>query len=377
MTSCRSDSISCARAQTSSLPKGRREQNPASRHMLLLEVDHLPRLVAANRLLAEAPTCKILSSKAIASMSCGSLDDTASRSTSLSIEKLAVKRTTLLSSLVVGEKEAVMVEDKMPFPLLVHQSDDCSDTDEETEMDGCLWPTIAPKISKSSSCDDSQSNSDPASSQSPPPPHLIRCPPARSILRTVSSYGSDGSTTSSPAEHGGLSSSANKPRLRRNVSFASVGIREYSQTLGDHPNVSYGPPLSLDWDYNGEIKLDFEVYEAERPPRRSLRGMMQNYYQRRDILSHYGHTEEELKRSKKRINKAKMERSVTRYFLPVQHIEDALTSAGRKAKRLVSKEIKDERAKEKEYLRSSLSLSSSFSSQFSTTPPYPSRRSSA
>lgn len=319
----------------------------------------------------------MISSKAITT-SCGSLDETASVSTSLSIEKVAVKRTTLLSSLGGGaDKKAVTVEDKMPFPLLV-QSIDCSDTEEETEADGCLWPTIIPKIGKSSSCDESRnSDDDTASSQSTPPPQLLRCSPARSILRTVSSYGSDGSTTCAPADQGRPSSSANKPRLRRNVSFASVGIREYSQTLGDHPNVSYGPPLSLDWDYNDEIKLDVESYEAERPPRRSARGMMQNYYQRRDILSRYGHTEEELKRSKKRINKIKMERSVTRYFLPVQHIEDALTSAGRKAKRLVSKEIKDERAKEKEYLRSSLSLSSSFSSQFSTTPPYPSSRRSS
>lgn len=314
----------------------------------------------------------MLSSKAITTTSCGSLDDAASRSTTLSTEKRAVERTAL-----GGEKKAVTVEDKMPFPLLV-QSDDCSDTEDETEVDGCLWPTIAPKISKSSSCDESQnSDDDTASSQSTLPSQLLRCSPARSILRTVSPYGTDDSSTSAPAHQGGPSSSANKPRLRRNVSFASVGIREYSQTLGDHPNVSYGPPLSLDWDYNDEIKLDFEAYEAERPPRRSARGMMQNYYQRKDILSRYGHTEEELKRSKKRINKIKMERSVTRYFLPVQHIEDALTSAGRKAKRLVSKEIKDERAKEKEYLRSSLSLSSSFSNQFSTTPPYPSSRRSS
>ena len=323
------------------------------------------------------------SSISIATTSCGSLDGETSTctGTSLSRDKLAVKRTSLLSSLD-GEGKAVMARDKMPFPLLA-QSDECSETDEETEIDGHLWPMIAPKISSSSSCDDSLNSDDDATSSStasshtPPSSHLLRQSPARSILRTVSCYGSDDSNESASADPGIRSTgSTDKPNLRRNVSFASVGIREYSQTLGDHPNVSYGPPLSLDWDYSDEIKLDFEVYEAERPPRRSARGMMQNYYQRKSILSRYGHTEEELKRSKKLINKAKMERSVTRYFLPVQHIEDALTSAGRKARRLVSKDIKEERAKEKEYLRSSLSLSSSFSSQFSSTPPYPSRRSS-
>eukprot|EP00563_Minutocellus_polymorphus_P011696 CAMPEP_0181066580 /NCGR_PEP_ID=MMETSP1070-20121207/25409_1 /TAXON_ID=265543 /ORGANISM="Minutocellus polymorphus, Strain NH13" /LENGTH=289 /DNA_ID=CAMNT_0023147169 /DNA_START=21 /DNA_END=890 /DNA_ORIENTATION=+ len=237
------------------------------------------------------------------------------------------------------------------------------------------------KLSISSGDSESSEDGDRAPGQSRPlPSRLVRRPPPRSILRTVSSYGSEeniSSADSATTDQGIPISTTNKARFCRNVSFASVGIREYSQTLGDHPNVSYGPPLSLDWNYSNEVTLDFETYEAERPPRRSARGMMQNYYQRRDILLCHGHTEEELKRSKKLVEKAKMKRSVTRYFLPVRHIEDALTSAGRKARRVVSKDVKDERAREKDYLRSSLGLPSSFSRQFSATPPpFSSRRSS-
>ena len=125
----------------------------------------------------------------------------------------------------------------------------------------------------------------------------------------------------------------------KSVGFDSVCIRSYQQTMGDNPAVSYGPPISLDWDYEEHEDVNIDEYEFQRGfARRNIQQMAISYYQRKAILTHdYGFTEEELKKAKKDANKIKLRRGVTNYFLPMMPVEDALASAGRKAKRMISK----------------------------------------
>ena len=128
--------------------------------------------------------------------------------------------------------------------------------------------------------------------------------------------------------------------LKRNhcVGFATITIREYEQTIGDNPSVSYGPPISLDWEYQQLEPVTLEHYEAHRAPRRTLRQMCMNYYTRRNVLTYkFGYSEEEVKQAAKQADKVKRGRAVTKYFLPYAKVEDLVTSAGRKAKRVVVK----------------------------------------
>lgn len=46
---------------------------------------------------------------------------------------------------------------------------------------------------------------------------------------------------------------------KRKVHFGSVLIRDYNVTLGDHPSCSYGPPLTIDWDYQEYKPIDVNV----------------------------------------------------------------------------------------------------------------------
>jgi hypothetical protein len=74
---------------------------------------------------------------------------------------------------------------------------------------------------------------------------------------------------------------ATEAQVRRRaagVVFHEVLIRNYSQTIGDNPSVSYGPPISLDWDYEEVEPISLEEYEKSRGPRRNTRQMMLNYY---------------------------------------------------------------------------------------------------
>jgi hypothetical protein len=125
----------------------------------------------------------------------------------------------------------------------------------------------------------------------------------------------------------------------KSVSFDSVQIRSYQLTIGDHPGVSYGPPIQLDWDYQEHEDIELDVYEANRGfSRRTMRQMVMSYYQRKNILEReYGFSEEDLVRAKKDANKIKLQRDLTLALLPMMRVEAALESAGRKAKRAMCK----------------------------------------
>lgn len=211
-------------------------------------------------------------------------------------------------------------------------NDDCSATDDETDVSAGV-ATLTRRNSSISTIGNSS----------------LRPCRRKPILRTVSSYGSDSSISTSDETPEPSPGRARSSGAR--VSFDTIAIREYDQTIGDNPSVSHGTPISLDWSYSSEINVDLEDYEIDRPPRRSLRALRTNYYNRKHILSLYGHSDDEIKETKRMIDKAKTQRFVTKYFLPVMKVEDAITSAGRKAKRIVSKDLKEARAKEKDFLK--------------------------
>ena len=125
---------------------------------------------------------------------------------------------------------------------------------------------------------------------------------------------------------------------RRSVSFHEIQIREYDQTLGDHPNVSYGPAIQLDWQYEECEPLAVDLYEDNRGKRRNLRQMGLNYYQRKNLLMwKYGVEEEALKKAARQSSKAARQRALTQFFLPVAKVEEVLCSAKRKTARVLVK----------------------------------------
>ena len=122
------------------------------------------------------------------------------------------------------------------------------------------------------------------------------------------------------------------------VHFGSVLVRDYDIILGDHPCCSYGPPITIDWDYLEYEALEVDVYEFHHPPRRNLREMGLNYYQRKHLLSQAGYTEVDFKKTKKEVKRSKLNRVITKQVVaypPLLKVEDAVESARRKFKRLL------------------------------------------
>lgn len=125
------------------------------------------------------------------------------------------------------------------------------------------------------------------------------------------------------------SASSSGPRMRRNVSFHSVDVREYDRIIGDNPSCRSGPPLSLDWSYSKESQKDLDEYEIERSSSRvdQKSKLFVNKYKRRNMLAfHWGHTEEEMKEARRHTKKTQRQRSITRTLLPLQKAEEVYVS---------------------------------------------------
>lgn len=129
---------------------------------------------------------------------------------------------------------------------------------------------------------------------------------------------------------------AGKPR--RHIQWGEVHVRDYDLTLGDHPCCSYGPPLALSWEYTEYTPVNVDEYEFRHPPRRNLREMQIDYYNRKNVLALAGVAEKEWKRRVKEVGRAKRKREITVRVLHSYQLvqaEMAVESACRKFKRLI------------------------------------------
>jgi hypothetical protein len=137
-------------------------------------------------------------------------------------------------------------------------------------------------------------------------------------------------------------SGVRRKKLDSKVSFENILIREYGQTIGDNPSVTYGTPVSLDWVYEENEPLDIDSYEIIRGKRRTNRQMYLNHYQRKNLLIHScGFTEEEVNNAKYETKRVKSQRDFSRYMQttlkPLIRLEEMRESAIRKMKRRSAK----------------------------------------
>ncbi|KAL7497117.1 hypothetical protein ACHAWT_006634 [Skeletonema menzelii] len=134
---------------------------------------------------------------------------------------------------------------------------------------------------------------------------------------------------------------------KRHISFHEVTVREYDMVLGDHPNCSYGPPISLGWHYLEYEPMNVNEYEFHHSRRRNLRQLCLNYYRRQEILLK-DHTEDELRRATKEKDRVmftrKMTKAIFKYGMVGEYIDRALHKI---AKRVNSKK-NNEAGKKKE-----------------------------
>mmetsp|Transcript_1340 Transcript_1340/g.3354 ORF Transcript_1340/g.3354 Transcript_1340/m.3354 type:complete len:256 (+) Transcript_1340:263-1030(+) len=135
----------------------------------------------------------------------------------------------------------------------------------------------------------------------------------------------------------------------RHISFHQVTVREYDMVLGDHPNCSYGPPVSLGWHYLEYEPLDVNEYEFHHSRRRPLRQLCLNYYRRRDMLLK-DYTDEELHRATKEKNRIQTNRSITKKVAQYGMLGECFERVLHKIKKRVLAESVNPPSKRKEAL---------------------------
>jgi hypothetical protein len=97
---------------------------------------------------------------------------------------------------------------------------------------------------------------------------------------------------------GSKDSTENTARRRRAVSFGNVQVREFDRIAGDHPLVSKGPSLALDWGFIDNESTSLNQYESTRELSSILSPL--NCETRRFILTFvFDISSEDIKRSEK------------------------------------------------------------------------------
>mmetsp|Transcript_3580 Transcript_3580/g.8164 ORF Transcript_3580/g.8164 Transcript_3580/m.8164 type:complete len:205 (-) Transcript_3580:168-782(-) len=81
-----------------------------------------------------------------------------------------------------------------------------------------------------------------------------------------------------------LNHNSDERSTKSEVSFDSIGIRQFHMTVGDNPS-ALGPPVQLDYTTN-ETSETFKIdtFEEKRKPRRSMRELRLSTRQRHNIL---------------------------------------------------------------------------------------------
>ena len=146
------------------------------------------------------------------------------------------------------------------------------------------------------------------------------------------------SSTSLASKSSFLSSPKSPARIKKSVSFHQVQVQEYARTIGDHPDVVLGPPISIDWEPQHHEAHDFDDYETTRESRRkgSKIDMRIHPNTRNRMMISAGVSKEEIRAATKAANRASSQRKSTVASLEVPAItmvEEVAQSLKRKIKR--------------------------------------------
>jgi RNA exonuclease 4 len=123
---------------------------------------------------------------------------------------------------------------------------------------------------------------------------------------------------------------------KRAVSFGLIQIREYTRVVGDNPNVRFGPPISIGWEFVQKQALQLDVYESRKRWRREP--LLMNSIHRRSMLRViFDVPAEDIRAAEKEVRKIQKQRLQTlNQGTAGRVVENAMQSAKRRFRRTFS-----------------------------------------
>ena len=114
----------------------------------------------------------------------------------------------------------------------------------------------------------------------------------------------------------------------KGVRFSHVRIREYNVTIGDNPCCSYGPPLTLDWEYAFDQEIPMDVFEnhhvvpRQAMQRRAHRTLLLSATERRTRLWRAGHSLESIDAAAEELERYKWRESMIGNVEPLYKLQE-------------------------------------------------------
>lgn len=121
------------------------------------------------------------------------------------------------------------------------------------------------------------------------------------------------------------------------VTFNTVSIREYDRILGDHPDCTEGPPITIGWKYAEQPTQELDDYESNRNQRTSYHLTSAS---RKTLMKQVlGISDFEIRKAQNGVRQILRQRQLSKSQTKTEErVELILQSARRKLKRIFTKQ---------------------------------------
>jgi hypothetical protein len=99
-------------------------------------------------------------------------------------------------------------------------------------------------------------------------------------------------------------------KISKSVTFKLIEVREYERVLGDHPDTTLGPPISIGWGFVEHDAVDLDEYESQR--KKSGIKVLLAHTRRRILRDVYGYSDKELRKAEVDVSRIFYQRSQTK-----------------------------------------------------------------
>jgi hypothetical protein len=120
------------------------------------------------------------------------------------------------------------------------------------------------------------------------------------------------------------------------VRFNTVRVRYYERILDINPAVTSGAAIGIGWRYKRGGQVSVDEWELQRGDLRRSKGLVMPRHVREGLLKELGYTQKDIAEATRIIRKAKDRRRTTLANLSSQGMEEAVETASRKVKGLLS-----------------------------------------
>lgn len=125
-------------------------------------------------------------------------------------------------------------------------------------------------------------------------------------------------------------------RGQQTVSFQNVQVRYYQRILEVNPGVTNGPAIGIGWNYMVGEQISVDQWEVQRGTIRTPDDLVIPRKKREQILQDEGYSQKDIAEAMRSITKAKNQRRTTIHNLGMKPVEEAVESAARRVKGLLS-----------------------------------------